>query len=51
MRHNALRDVFSPFYHRARLVGQLAFEVGHGSGSDTLIVHIAGQQTSWCPTG
>ena len=33
MRHNALRDVFAQFCHRARLGGQL--EVGHGSGSDS----------------
>ena len=31
--HNALRDVFAQFCHRARLGGQL--EVGHGSGSDS----------------
>ena len=33
VRHNALRDVFAQFCHRARLGGQL--EVGHGSGSDS----------------
>ena len=31
--HNALRDVFAQFCHRAQLGGQL--EVGHGSGSDS----------------
>ena len=31
--HNALRDDFAQFCHRARLGGQL--EVGHGSGSDS----------------
>ena len=46
VRHNALRDVFAQFCHRARLGGQL--EVGHGQD---LTAHIAGQQTSWCPTG
>ena len=30
--HNALRDVFAQFCHRARLGGQL--EVGYGSGGD-----------------
>ena len=33
VRHNAQRDVFAQFCHRARLGGQL--EVGHGSGSDS----------------
>ena len=33
MRHNALRDVFSQFCHRAQLGGQL--EVGYGSGADS----------------
>ena len=32
IRHNALRDVFAQFCHRARLGGQL--EVGYGSGGD-----------------
>ena len=31
--HNALRDVFAQFCHRARLSGQL--EVGHESGGDS----------------
>ncbi|KAL5463780.1 hypothetical protein EMCRGX_G032714 [Ephydatia muelleri] len=33
VRHNALRDVFAQFCHRAQLGGQL--EEGHGSGSDS----------------
>ena len=33
VRHNALRDVFAQFCHRARLGRQL--EVGHGSGGDS----------------
>ena len=32
IRHNALRDVFAQFCHRARLGGQL--EIGYGSGGD-----------------
>ena len=33
VRHNASREVFAQFCHRARLGGQL--EVGHGSGGDS----------------
>ena len=33
MHHNALRDLYAQFCHRAWLGGQI--EVGHGSGSDS----------------